>query len=135
MDNRFQESRHIGRIPIRPSLDSLFALGIDFKLFLIGWAQKAVMHQAAHTKSPCVKRPTTRDHRGPNTLSAYSANQRLQGCFNTLRCWALKECVIGAEIYENRAFTRFRWLSVEIIEEKFSEKVIHNMFNHASFAR
>jgi hypothetical protein len=43
--------------------------------------------------------------------------------------------VIGAEIYENRAFTRFRWLSVEIIEENFSGKVIHNMFNHASFAR
>jgi hypothetical protein len=38
------------------------------------------------------------------------------------------------KIYENRAFTRFRWLSVEIIEENFSEKVIHNMFNHASFA-
>ena len=54
---------------------------------------------------------------------------------DALPCWALKECEIAAEIYENRAFTRFRWLSVEIIEENFSEKVIHNMFNHASFAR
>jgi len=36
--------------------------------------------------------------------------------------------VIGTEIYENRAFTRFRWLSVEIIEENFSEKVIHRKF-------
>jgi hypothetical protein len=33
-----------------------------------------------------------------------------------------------AEIYENCAFTRFRWLSVEIIEENFSEKVIHRKF-------
>jgi len=39
------------------------------------------------------------------------------------------------KIYENCAFTRFHWLSVEIIEENFSEKVIHNMFNHAAFAR
>jgi hypothetical protein len=33
-----------------------------------------------------------------------------------------------AEIYENCAFTRFHWLSVEIIEENFSEKVIHRKF-------
>jgi hypothetical protein len=51
------------------------------------------------------------------------------------RPWALKECPALQEIYENRAFTRFRWLTVEIIEENFSEKVIHNMFNHASFTR
>jgi hypothetical protein len=41
--------------------------------------------------------------------------------------------VIVEEIYENCAFTRFLWLSVEIIEENFSEKVIHNMFNQADF--
>jgi hypothetical protein len=33
-----------------------------------------------------------------------------------------------AEIYEKHAFTRFRWLSVEIIEENFIEKVIHRKF-------
>jgi hypothetical protein len=33
-----------------------------------------------------------------------------------------------AEIYEKHAFTRFHWLSVEIIEENFSEKVIHRKF-------
>jgi hypothetical protein len=48
-----------------------------------------------------------------------------------LPCWALKECVRGAEIYEKCAFTRFLWLSVEIIEEKIHEKVIHNMFNQS----
>ena len=77
MDNRVQESRQIGRIPIRPSLDSLFALDIEFKLFLIGWALKAVMRQAAHTKSPCVKHPTAHDRQEPNTLRADSVDQRL----------------------------------------------------------
>jgi hypothetical protein len=32
------------------------------------------------------------------------------------------------KITRNVAFTRFRWLSVEIIEENFSEKVIHRKF-------
>ena len=58
------------------------------------------MRQAAHTKSQCLKRPTTRDRRGPNTLSADSADQRLYGRFDTLLCWALKECENAAEIYE-----------------------------------
>jgi hypothetical protein len=37
------------------------------------------------------------------------------------------------KIYEKQHFQRFRWLSVEIIEENFSEKVIHSMFNQAAF--
>ena len=86
------------------------------------------MRQAAHTKSPCVKRPTTRFSLGPNTQSADSTDQRLSGFFDALPCWALKECEIAAEIYEKHAFTRFRCLSVEIIEENFSEKVIHRKF-------
>jgi len=49
--------------------------------------------------------------------------------------WALKECVIGAEIYENCAFQRFRRLSVENVEEKISEKVIHSLFFFACFTR
>jgi hypothetical protein len=39
------------------------------------------------------------------------------------------------EIYENCALTRFHWLSVENIEENFTGKVIHSMFNHAAFVR
>jgi len=47
--------------------------------------------------------------------------------------WALKECEIAAEIYEKCAFPRFPALSVENVEEKISEKVIHSLFFFTCF--
>jgi hypothetical protein len=52
---------------------------------------------------------------------------------DALLCWALKECPIWAEIYENTTFPRFRWLRVEIIEDFFYEKVIHRSFFFNAF--
>lgn len=77
MDNRFQESRQIGRIPTQHRFLILFVLGIELKLCVIDSALKAYMRQAAHTKIPRVKRPTTRVLDHLNTLSADSADQRL----------------------------------------------------------
>jgi hypothetical protein len=65
-----------------------------------------------------LKRPTTLNFHEMHTLGAGHGNKRLQGFFDALLCWALKECVANAEIYENLAFHRFRYLSFEIIEEK-----------------
>jgi hypothetical protein len=50
MDNRFQESRQIGRIPTQHRFLILFVLGIELKLRVIDSALKAYMRQAAHTK-------------------------------------------------------------------------------------
>lgn len=39
-----------------------------------------------------------------DTLGAGIPDQRLQGFFEALVCWALKECESYAEIYENTTF-------------------------------
>jgi hypothetical protein len=56
-------------------------------------------------------------------LGAGHSNKRLQGFFDALLCWALKECESQAEIYENQHLSGSQVLSVEIIGEKFREKI------------
>jgi len=48
----------------------------------------------------------------------------LQGFFDALLRWALKECESCAEIYENQHLSGSQVLSVEIIGEKNRAKVI-----------
>jgi len=51
-----------------------------------------------------LKRPTTLNFHEIHTLGAGHGNKRLQGFFEALVCWALKECVASAEIYEKSHF-------------------------------
>jgi hypothetical protein len=85
------------------------------------------------TQNPRLKRATTRFLERPSTLSAGTAALRLQGCFDALLRWALKGCESVAEIYEKCAFPRFPAFSVENVEEKICEKVIHSLLFLPSF--
>ena len=76
-----------------------------------------------------LKRPTTLDFHDIHTLGAGHGNKRLQGFFDAQLRWAQKECETFAEIYENCTFHTFQSLSVEIVEEKNRQKVIHSQFN------
>jgi hypothetical protein len=67
-----------------------------------------------------LKRPTTLNFLGIHTLSAGHGNKRLQGSFDALLRWALKECETFAEIYEKSHLSRSQVLSVEIIGEKIN---------------
>jgi len=71
-----------------------------------------------------LKRPTTLNFHELHTLGAGQGNKRLYGFFDALLCWALKQCVASAEIYENQHLSGSQVLSVEIIGEKFRSKVI-----------
>jgi hypothetical protein len=54
--------------------------------------------------------------------------------FEANACCALNGCEIRAEIYEKLTFYTFRYLSVEIIEEKTVRKVIHSQFISPCFS-
>jgi hypothetical protein len=51
-----------------------------------------------------LKRPTTLNFHEIRTLGAGHSNKRLQGFFDALLRWALKECESCVEIYENNTF-------------------------------
>jgi hypothetical protein len=65
--------------------------------------------------------------RRPSTLDAGASDLCLQRFLAQNRRCALKGCPALQEIYENSAFHRFRWSSVEIIEDFFRKKVIHSL--------
>jgi hypothetical protein len=61
-------------------------------------------------------------------LSAESPDQRLQGLLANLRWLSTERVRYPQKITKNLAFYTFQCLSVEIIEEKTREKVIHSQF-------
>jgi hypothetical protein len=61
-------------------------------------------------------------------LSAENPDQRLQGLLANLPELSTARVSYPRKITKNAAFNRFQSLSVEIIEEKNREKVIHSKF-------
>jgi hypothetical protein len=59
-------------------------------------------------------------------LSAENPDQRLMGLLANLRWLSTEHVRYPQKITKNCAFPGFRRLSVEIIDENFSEKVIHS---------
>ena len=72
------------------------------------------------TRQRCVKRWGRIRWVLTRTNTAYNA------FLGSRPCWALKECPALGKIYEKYYFYRLGTLSVEIIEDFFSEKVIHS---------
>jgi hypothetical protein len=85
--------------------------------------------QSLPTKCHAFKSPTTRRFARPNTLSAESSDQRLQGLLCNLRWISTARARYPQKITRNLAFHRFQSLSVEFIEEKNRRKVIHSRSN------
>jgi hypothetical protein len=63
-----------------------------------------------------------------NTWSAESPDKRLQGLLFNLRWLSTARVSYPRKITRNITFNRFQGLSIEIIEEKNHEKVIHSQF-------
>ena len=80
------------------------------------------------TKIHRLKRATAHQIPSQNTLSAENPDQRLQGLLCNLRWLSTEHVSYPRKIARKLAFNRFQTLSVEIIEEKNREKVIHSQF-------
>jgi hypothetical protein len=61
-------------------------------------------------------------------LSAENPDQRLQGLLANLPELSTARVSYPRKITKNATFNRFQSLSVEIIDDFFSEKVIHSQF-------
>jgi hypothetical protein len=80
------------------------------------------------TKIHPLKRATARRFASTNTLGAENHDQRLLGLLCNLRELSTERVSYPRKITKNRAFYRFWALSIEMIEEKTREKVIHSQF-------
>jgi hypothetical protein len=80
------------------------------------------------TKIHPLKRATARRFASTNTLGAENHDQRLLGLLCNLRELSTERVSYPRKITKKLAFHRFLGLSIEIIEEKNREKVIHSQF-------
>ena len=80
------------------------------------------------TKIHPLKRATARRFASTNTLGAENHDQRLLGLLCNLRELSTERVSYPRKITKKLVFNRFQSLSVEIIEEKNHEKVIHSQF-------
>jgi hypothetical protein len=95
--------------PIAPQKPSIPAAGCADQLKI-----------SAKTRQRCVKHGSRIRWVLTWTITAYRA------VLGSRPCCALKECPALGKIYEKQHFYRLGTLSVEIIEDFFSEKVIHS---------